>query len=129
MEQSSFMFQVIFPRPEYEKCESEQAEQDWLEKEERREKERKISDTKGNECPAQQLLNLFGALIKEGWRQKQRQRSSRLFGGKIYSIPCRTSCFASVDLNKRMNSTFSSKSTDRINSLNGFAEKFVFASR
>ena len=36
--------------------------------------------------------------IKEGWRQKQKQRSSRLFGGRIYSIPCRASCFASVDL-------------------------------
>ena len=36
--------------------------------------------------------------IEEGWREKQRQRSSRLFGGRIYSIPCRASCFASVDL-------------------------------
>jgi hypothetical protein len=42
MEQSSFMFQVMFPRPEYEECGSELAE-DWLQEER---KERKISDTK-----------------------------------------------------------------------------------
>lgn len=49
MEQSSFMFQVIFPRPEYEKGEGDQQQQqqqvpeDWQEEEK---KERKISDTK-----------------------------------------------------------------------------------
>jgi hypothetical protein len=47
MEQSSFMFQVMFPRPEYEKCESEMAE-DWLHGER---KERKISDTKEKHRP------------------------------------------------------------------------------
>ena len=36
--------------------------------------------------------------IEEGWREKQRQRSSRLFGGRFCSIPCRTSYFASVGL-------------------------------
>jgi hypothetical protein len=49
MEQSSFMFQVMFPRPEYERCESEMAE-DWLQGE-RKEKERKISDTKEKQRP------------------------------------------------------------------------------
>ena len=32
--------------------------------------------------------------IEEGWREKQRQRSSRPFCGPIYSISCRASCFA-----------------------------------
>ena len=36
--------------------------------------------------------------IKEGWKQKASQRSSRRFGGKICSIPCRARCFGSVDL-------------------------------
>ena len=36
--------------------------------------------------------------IEEGWNKKTRQRSSRLFGGKICWISCRAHCFASVDL-------------------------------
>ena len=35
---------------------------------------------------------------EEGWRQKQCQRSSRLFN---CSIPCEASCFASVDLKEK----------------------------
>ena len=31
--------------------------------------------------------------IEEGFKQKKRQRSSLLFGGRIYSIPCRASHF------------------------------------
>ena len=30
--------------------------------------------------------------------EPQPQKLSLLFGGRIYSIPCRASCFASVDL-------------------------------
>ena len=42
-----------------------------------------------------------GEGIEERWRQKQRQRSLRLSGGgggRIYSISCGASYFASVDL-------------------------------
>ena len=35
-------------------------------------------------------------------REKQRQRSSPLFGGRNYSIPCRASCYASVDLEEKV---------------------------
>jgi hypothetical protein len=55
MEQSSFMFQVIFPRREYEKCESELLPEEWND-EERKEKERKISDTKENRLSIQLLV-------------------------------------------------------------------------
>ena len=36
--------------------------------------------------------------IEEGWGQKPKQRSCVCLGGKIFSIPCRASCFVSVDL-------------------------------
>ena len=62
-----------------------------------------------------------GSTIEAGWKKKARQRWSRLFGGgKICSIPCRASCFDSIDLKEtvdfnrffqldRLNSTVSSK--------------------
>ena len=40
--------------------------------------------------------------IEEGWREKPRQRSSHLFGDRIYSVPYRASCFASVDLEEKV---------------------------
>ena len=39
--------------------------------------------------------------VVEGWREKQKQRSSRLFGDKLYSIPCGASCFGSVHLEEK----------------------------
>ena len=42
-----------------------------------------------------------GLGIEEGWRAKQRQRSSRLFGGRNCLIPCRTTCFSLVGLEEQ----------------------------
>ena len=39
--------------------------------------------------------------IEEGWREKQRQRSSPLFGGRIFLTSCRGRCFVSVDLEEK----------------------------
>ena len=51
-----------------------------------------------NLAPLLHLSIPWPPIIGEGWREKQRQRSSRLFGGRMYSIPCRAICFALVDL-------------------------------
>ena len=40
--------------------------------------------------------------IEERWREKPRQRLSHLFGDRIYSVPYRASCFASVDLEEKV---------------------------
>ena len=42
--------------------------------------------------------------IEEGWRTKQRQRSSRLLGGQksFNSLPCYSSCFVSVDMQEKV---------------------------
>ena len=40
------------------------------------------------------VLHVCAVVIEEEWRQKQRQWSSRLFGGRIYWILSRTSYFA-----------------------------------
>ena len=66
---------------------------------------------------------LFILYTEEGLKQKARQRSSRLFGGRICSIPCRASGFASVYLEEtvkfsrsiwetQLNSTISFKTTE-----------------
>ena len=65
MEQSSFMFQVMFPRPEYEKSESEVGE-DWLE-DEKKEKERKISDTKETRTPTSLTLTPHNFCVTRTW--------------------------------------------------------------
>ena len=56
---------------------------------------------------------LFSILtIKEGSRQKKRQRSSLLFVGRIYSIPRSSSRFAyRMILKNMMNSSFSFRSS------------------
>ena len=48
------------------------------------------------------VTELTKNIIEEGWREKQRQRSSCLFGGQNLSIPCHISCFAPVDLEERV---------------------------
>ena len=42
------------------------------------------------------------SVIDEGWGQKPGQRPSHIFGGKMCSISCRASCFASVDFEERV---------------------------
>ena len=61
-------------------------------------------------CSKNKWNRSFGGLvltIEEGWREKLRQRSSSLFGeggggGKIFTIFCRTSWFASVNLEEKV---------------------------
>ena len=45
-----------------------------------------------------EMNQLFSEGLEEVWAQKQSQRSLLLFGGNIYSIVRRTSCFALVNL-------------------------------
>ena len=39
-------------------------------------------------------------------REAKAKVVARLFGGRIYSIPCRTGCFALVDLEEKVDSSF-----------------------
>ena len=51
--------------------------------------------------------------IEEGWREKQRQRSLRLFGGQIFvQFLAALSVLPRSVLKKRLNSSYSSKSTE-----------------
>ena len=52
------------------------------------------------QCRSNFVLRLLlqSVAIEEGRRQKQRQRLSRRWGGDIYSVPCRASCFSADDL-------------------------------